>query len=557
MAQKFLTNIDLNQNQLINAKFEALATNPSSGNFEGRMYFNTATYSLMVYANSAWRKTVHSITSGGGAGIAEALTVSESNGTVTLTLNVADTDSAGLLPAAMWNTITDATDSATASKLAKRDANGNLKVATPTDDAHAATKGYVDAARSGLDVKQSVRAATTVAVLLASGLENGDTIDGVTLATGNRVLVKNQSTASENGIYVVQSTGAAVRATDFDGTGEVSGGAFTFVEEGTVNADAGFVVTSNGAITVGTDAIEWAQFSGAGSITAGDGLTKTGATINAVGTAGRITVSSDAIDIASTYVGQNTITTLGTITTGVWNGTDVAIADGGTGASTAGDARTNLGLAIGTDVQAYDADLAAIAGLTSAANKVPYFTGSGAAALADFTAAGRALVDDADAAAQRSTLGLVIGTDVQAYNSTLAAVAGGTYTGDNDIVTVGTIATGVWNGTDIAVADGGTGASTAATARTNLGTATSAGTATTSTPALARIAKQGCAASISGTSTTTVSHLFGTTDVIVQIYEVSSGATVIGDIVRTSADVVSVTLLGTIALGDYTIVVTG
>jgi hypothetical protein len=290
---------------------------------------------------------------------------------------------------------------------------------------------------------------------------------------------------------------------------------------------------------------------------AGDGLTKDGNTINAVGTANRITVSSDAIDIASTYVGQNTITTLGTIATGVWNGTDVAIADGGTGASTAGDARTNLGLAIGTDVQAYDADLAAIAGLTSAANKVPYFTGSGAAALADFTAAGRALVDDADAEAQRSTLGLVIGTNVQAYHATLAAVAGGTYTGDNDIVTLGTITTGVWNGTDIAVADGGTGASSAASARTNLGTATSAGTATTSTPALARIAKQGCAASISGTSTTTVSHLFGTTDVIVQIYEVSSGATVIGDIVRTSADVVSVTLLGTIALNDYTIVVTG
>jgi hypothetical protein len=557
MAQKFLTNIDLNQNQLINAKFEALATNPSSGNFEGRMYFNTATYSLMVYANAAWRKTVHSITSGGGAGIAEALTVSESNGTVTLTLNVADTDSAGLLPAAMWQMLTDATDSATASKLAKRDANGNLKVATPTDDAHAATKGYVDAARSGLDVKQSVRAATTVAVLLASGLENGDAIDGVTLATGDRVLVKNQSTASENGIYVVQSTGAAVRATDFDGTGEVSGGAFTFVEEGTANADSGWVVTSNGAITVGTDAIVFAQFSGAGTIVAGDGLTKDGNTINAVGTAGRISVSSDAIDIDTTYVGQATITTLGTITTGTWNGTDVAIAHGGTGASTAGDARTNLGLAIGTDVQAYDADLAAIAGLTSAANKVPYFTGSGAAALADFTAAGRALVDDADAEAQRSTLGLVIGTNVQAYHATLAAVAGGTYTGDNDIVTLGTITTGVWNGTDIAVADGGTGASSAASARTNLGTATSAGTATTSTPALARIAKQGCAASITGTSTTTVSHLFGTTDVIVQIYEVSSGATVIGDIVRTSADVVTVTLLGTIALNDYTIVVTG
>lgn len=110
----------------------------------------------------------------------------------------------------------------------------------------------------------------------------------------------------------------------------------------------------------------------------------------------------------------------------VVTGTDVALADGGTGSSTAAGARTNLGLVIGTDVQAFDAELAAIAGLVSAADKVPYFTGSGTAAVADFSVAGRALVDDADAAAQRTTLGL--GT-IATQASASVSITGGTMSG--------------------------------------------------------------------------------------------------------------------------------
>ena len=554
MAQKFLTNIDLNQNQLINSTFQVLPTNPSAGNFEGRMYFNSSTFTLMVYANSGWRKSVHSIVSGGGVGIAEALTVSESNGTVTLTLAVADADSAGLLSAAFFGDLNDATSSATANKLAKRDASGNISVATPSADGHAATKGYVDAARSGLDVKQSVRVATTAAINLSADLEAGDVIDGVTLVAGDRVLVKDQGTASENGIYVAVASGAASRATDADTSAEVTAGMFTFVSEGTANADSGWVLTTNDTITLGTTALAFAQFSGAGQVTAGDGLTKTGNTINVVGTAARITANPDSIDIASTYVGQSSITTLGTISSGVWNGTDIAIADGGTGASTAGDARTNLGLAIGTDVQAYDAELAAIAGLTSAANKLPYFTGSGSAALTDITTHGRAIIDDADATASRTTLGLVIGTDVQAYNSTLAAVAGGTYSGDDSITTLGTITTGTWNGSDIAVADGGTGASTEANARTNLAAGGSQG-AGVSTPALARKVTKTVG---DGTATSiTVVHAFNTRDVMIQVYDVATYDTVIADTVRTDADTVTVTFATAPTLNAYKVVVIG
>jgi hypothetical protein len=277
MAQKFLTNIDLNQNQLINGTFEVVGTDPSTGLFDGRMIFNSTEGVIKVYdvTASAWRKMITGVTSAGSQ--STALTINESNGAITITPNLATSASAGLLSASDFSKLADATSEATANKLVIRDGAGQAKFGTPTDPAHAATKGYVDAARSGLDVKASVRAATTAPINLASDLEAGDTLDtNVTLVAGDRVLVKDQSTASENGIYVVQASGAAVRATDFDDNAEVSPGAFTFVEEGTLNADSGWVLTTNGTINVGVTGLTWALFSVAGSIFAGDGLTKTG-----------------------------------------------------------------------------------------------------------------------------------------------------------------------------------------------------------------------------------------------------------------------------------------
>jgi hypothetical protein len=212
--------------------------------------------------------------------------------------------------------------------------------AEPTQSTDLTTKAYVDGLANGLDVKASVRAATTANITLSGP----QTIDGVALSVGDRVLVKDQTTGSQNGIYVVAS-GAWTRATDFDnspGT-EVSPGTFFFVEEGTIQADNGYVVANSGAITIGTTAIVFSQFSGAGQITAGDGLTKTGNTINAVGTTNRISVASDAIDIASTYVGQSTITTLGTVTTGVWNGTLIGATYGGTGVNNGSNTLTLAG----------------------------------------------------------------------------------------------------------------------------------------------------------------------------------------------------------------------
>ena len=209
-------------------------------------------------------------------------------------------------------------------------------------------KSYVDSVANGLDVKASVRVATTAnlagtynngAGTITAGSNGAIAVDGVTLDVNDRVLVKDQTTGTQNGFYKVTATGGAgaafvlTRTPDADAASELTAGAFTFTEEGTANADNGYVLSTNGAITLGTTAIAFEQFSGAGQIAAGNGLTKTGNTIDAVGTADKITVSANAITIASGYVGQTSITTLGTIATGVWNGTAIAVGSGGTGLS--------------------------------------------------------------------------------------------------------------------------------------------------------------------------------------------------------------------------------
>ena len=175
-------------------------------------------------------------------------------------------------------------------------------LATPTQGTDAANKNYVDAQLQGLDVKNSVRVATTANGTLASAFANNSTVDGVTLATGDRILLKDQSTGSENGIYTVNASGAPTRATDFDADSEVTGGTFFFVEEGTTNADNGFVMTNDGTVTVGTTALVFTQFSGAGQVIAGDALTKSGNTINVGVDDSSIEINSDALRVKASGI---------------------------------------------------------------------------------------------------------------------------------------------------------------------------------------------------------------------------------------------------------------
>ena len=325
----------------------------------------------------------------------------------------------------------------------------------------------------------------------------------------NTIITKNSSTASaiptsgdlvqgelavnvtDKRLFTENSAGTIVELGTNPSTIDINAGTIDGTPIGGSSASSGaFTSLAAATFSLSGDQVQVSE-GGTGASTAAGARTNLGVVIGTDVQAYNSTLASVA---AGTYTGDDSITTVGTITTGVWNGTDVAVADGGTGSSTAAGARTNLGLAIGTDVQAYDADLTALGGLAKTDGN--FIVGDGTTWVAESGATARSSLglgslatsstvsndnwSGADlavanggtgastAADARTNLGVVIGTDVQAYNSTLAAVAGGTYTGDDSITTVGTITTGVWNGTDIAVADGGTGASTANAGFNNL-----------------------------------------------------------------------------------------
>lgn len=252
-------------------------------------------------------------------------------------------------------------------------------VATPVDANDAANKAYVDAVAEGLHIHASVKAATTAALTGSVTYDNGtsgvgatltlatplSTLDGYSLVNGDRVLIKNQANAAHNGIYVRTSSTVFTRAADFNTVAEIASGDFLFVSNGTINGNTGHVQTVP-MVTIGSTNITFEQFSGAGtyiagsgllftgnqidivlqtsggleivsdelglkSTTAGNGLTFSSGVLSVGGTAGRISVAADSIDIDTNYVGQNTITTLGTISTGTWQGTTIGTIYGGTG----------------------------------------------------------------------------------------------------------------------------------------------------------------------------------------------------------------------------------
>lgn len=156
---------------------------------------------------------------------------------------------------------------------------------TPSKSSDFTTKAYVDGVAQGLDLKESVRAATDGTSIDLTADTDPNPVDGVTLSDGDRVLLKDQSTAAENGVYVAKTAidpTTWIRSADADENNEITSGTFAFVEEGTTNGDSSYIVTTPDPISVGTTSINWSQFSAAGEIGAGSGLTKTGQTLNVV-----------------------------------------------------------------------------------------------------------------------------------------------------------------------------------------------------------------------------------------------------------------------------------
>jgi hypothetical protein len=323
-------------------------------------------------------------------------------------------------------------------------------LADPVNDTDAANKRYVDAARTGLDVKQSVRVATTQNITLIGT----QTIDGISLSAGDRVLVKNQNVASENGIYDVDD-GSWIRSADADNSpnGEVTSGMFTFVESGSTNQNTGFVLTTTNPIVLGTTGLIFTVFTTAGAITAGAGLSKTGDTLD-VNVTGGIEIVADTLQLATTIAGNGLTLSSGVLNIGAGTGivsnadtvaltgqalnlhnqtttgffvrtTAGAIAARTIGTSGSGISITNGDGSAGNLTVSLTAALSSIGGLVATADSFPYYTGAATASLATVTSFARSLLDDADAATARTTLGL--GT-ISTQNSSDVVITGGSIT---------------------------------------------------------------------------------------------------------------------------------
>ena len=300
MAKKILTSYDFNKNETQNMRTHNLAAAPSTPAL-GQRYYDTTT-NCEYYWNGAWipcdaqKRTGIPLTNLATDPLARA------NHTGTQAASTIS-DLATVVKAYRLD------EFAAPTAAVSLNSQKIINLATPTNATDAATKQYVDDTVASISWKNEVRVATTVAGTLSSSFANGQTVDGIALATGDRILIKNQATQTENGIYTVNASGAPTRATDADSDTDFKGAA-VFVANGTTNGGTRWVSNTTGTITLGATAITFVQFGGGSAYTAGNGLTLSANDFN-VGAGVGISVAADSVAIDTAVVVRKYAATFG------------------------------------------------------------------------------------------------------------------------------------------------------------------------------------------------------------------------------------------------------